>query len=35
MNSSDVTLRKIKHTYSEKKQFWDNVIKLNASLTDI
>ncbi len=35
LSSSDVTIRKIKQTYNEKKTFWDNVIKMNANLSDI
>lgn len=30
-----MTVRKIKQTYQEKKQFWDNVIKMNVNVSDI
>jgi hypothetical protein len=30
-----VSIRRIKQTYQEKKQFWDNVIKMSANVTDI
>lgn len=30
-----MTIRLIKQTYQEKKQFWDNVIKLSANVNDI
>lgn len=35
LSSSDVTIRRIKQTYQEKKQFWDNVIKLSANVSNI
>lgn len=35
LQASDVTVRKIKQTFNEKKQFWDNVIKMNADMSNI
>ncbi len=35
LNASDLTIRKIKHTFNQKKIFWDNVIKSNADISDI
>ena len=35
LNASDLTIRKIKQTFNQKKIFWDNVIKMNADISDI
>jgi len=35
LTASDLTIRKIKQTYNQKKEFWDNVIKVNSDLADI
>lgn len=35
LTSSDISLRKIKQTFNQKKIFWENVIKMNADISDI
>ena len=35
LNASDLTIRKIKQTYNQKKIFWDNVIKMNSEINDL
>lgn len=35
LNASDLTIRKIKQTFNQKKVFWDNVIKMNSDVDDI
>lgn len=35
LGASDVTVRKVKRTFQEKREFWDSVIKMNAGVGDI
>ena len=35
LKASDLTIRKIKQTYNQKKVFWDNVIQMNSEVNDL
>lgn len=35
LGTSDVTARKVKRTFQEKRDFWDNVIKMNSGVGDL